>query len=128
MRAHEPVHPPWFGIFQAERVFGAGSGAAKEMIRGSAPGRNGHEQAIDGRGEMKSVPNKDRLVTVFGGSGFVGRHVVRALARQGYRVRIAVRRPERSEERIHPVVPSESRTLRHASYSSITSTGKPALR
>ena len=43
---------------------------------------------------MKSVPNKDRLVTVFGGSGFVGRHVVRALARQGYRVRIAVRRPD----------------------------------
>lgn len=36
----------------------------------------------------------DRLVTVFGGSGFVGRHVVRALARKGYRVRVAVRRPD----------------------------------
>ncbi|MBI1385411.1 MAG: NAD-dependent epimerase/dehydratase family protein [Rhizobiales bacterium] len=34
------------------------------------------------------------LVTVFGGSGFVGRHVVRALARGGYRVRVAVRRPD----------------------------------
>jgi NADH dehydrogenase len=32
--------------------------------------------------------------TVFGGSGFVGRYVVRALARAGTRVRIAVRRPE----------------------------------
>jgi NADH dehydrogenase len=35
-----------------------------------------------------------RLVTVFGGSGFVGRHVVRALARDGWRVRVACRRPD----------------------------------
>ncbi|MBX8801609.1 complex I NDUFA9 subunit family protein [Ochrobactrum sp. MR28] len=35
-----------------------------------------------------------KLVTVFGGSGFVGRHVVDALARRGYRVRVAVRKPE----------------------------------
>jgi uncharacterized protein YbjT (DUF2867 family) len=34
------------------------------------------------------------LVTVLGGSGFVGRHVVRALAKQGWRVRVAVRRPD----------------------------------
>ncbi|MGL4406586.1 MAG: complex I NDUFA9 subunit family protein, partial [Notoacmeibacter sp.] len=35
-----------------------------------------------------------KLVTVFGGSGFVGRHVVAALAKRGYRVRVAVRRPD----------------------------------
>jgi NADH dehydrogenase len=36
----------------------------------------------------------DTLVTVYGGSGCLGRHVVRALARRGYRIRVAVRRPE----------------------------------
>ena len=36
----------------------------------------------------------NRLVTIFGGSGFVGRHLVRALAKRGYRIRVAVRRPD----------------------------------
>ena len=38
--------------------------------------------------------NINTLITVYGGSGFIGRHVVRALARRGYRIRVAVRRPE----------------------------------
>jgi uncharacterized protein YbjT (DUF2867 family) len=40
--------------------------------------------------------NLDTLVTVFGGSGFLGRNVVRALCKRDYRVRVAVRRPERA--------------------------------
>jgi NADH dehydrogenase len=35
----------------------------------------------------------NNLVTVFGGSGFLGRHTVRALARAGWRIRVAVRHP-----------------------------------
>jgi NADH dehydrogenase len=34
-----------------------------------------------------------KLVTIFGGSGFVGRYVARRLAKDGWRVRVAVRRP-----------------------------------
>ncbi|HRP78259.1 MAG TPA: complex I NDUFA9 subunit family protein [Aquamicrobium sp.] len=42
---------------------------------------------------MTSVIKVPPLVTVFGGGGFIGRHVVRALAKRGYRVRVAVRNP-----------------------------------
>ncbi len=38
--------------------------------------------------------NQDTLVTVFGGSGFVGRNLVRALCKRDYRIRVGVRRPE----------------------------------
>ncbi|WP_026622062.1 YbjT (DUF2867 family protein) [Ensifer sp. WSM1721] len=41
-----------------------------------------------------TLSNLPPLVTIFGGSGFVGRHVVRALAKRGYRIRVAVRRPD----------------------------------
>lgn len=36
------------------------------------------------------------LITLFGGSGFVGGQVVHALARRGWRIRIACRRPDRA--------------------------------
>lgn len=37
---------------------------------------------------------KQKIVTVFGGAGFIGRYVVRVLAQQGFQVRIVCRRPE----------------------------------
>ena len=40
----------------------------------------------------------NELVVVFGGSGFVGKQVVRALAKRGYRVRVAMRRPHLGAE------------------------------
>ncbi len=42
---------------------------------------------------MAQIPH-DRLVTIYGGSGFVGRHLVRALAKRGWRIRVAERRPD----------------------------------
>lgn len=38
------------------------------------------------------MPNP--TITVFGGSGFLGRHLVKRLAARGYRIRVAVRRPQ----------------------------------
>ena len=38
--------------------------------------------------------DRPELVTIFGGSGFVGTQVVQVLARAGYRIRVAVRRPD----------------------------------
>lgn len=38
------------------------------------------------------------LVTVFGGSGFLGKHVVRALVKDGWRVRVPCRRPHTANE------------------------------
>ena len=40
---------------------------------------------------MTEVLETPKLVTVIGGSGFLGRHVVRALAKRGYRIRVACR-------------------------------------
>jgi len=39
---------------------------------------------------------KPKLITIFGGSGFVGRHLAEVLTKRGYRVRIACRYPEKA--------------------------------
>lgn len=39
-------------------------------------------------------PPSQQQVTVFGGSGFLGRYVVQALAKRGYRIKVATRRPD----------------------------------
>src|SRR5689334_18206287 len=41
---------------------------------------------------MTAIPSA-KLVTIIGGSGFLGRHIVRALAREGWRIRVGVRHP-----------------------------------
>jgi uncharacterized protein YbjT (DUF2867 family) len=43
---------------------------------------------------VNATGERNRLATIFGGSGFLGRHIVRALIGKGWRVRVAVRRPD----------------------------------
>jgi uncharacterized protein YbjT (DUF2867 family) len=43
---------------------------------------------------MAITLNNRALITIYGGSGFLGRHVVQAIAKTGARMRVAVRRPE----------------------------------
>ena len=46
------------------------------------------------RSAMTLQAHNDTLITIFGGDGFLGRHLVRALAKRHYRIRVAVRRPD----------------------------------
>ncbi len=80
-------------------------GYAKEARDGAVPRREepettvmtGQDTQLDPQHETPAGPARrpdTQLVTIFGGSGFVGRHVVRALAKRGYRIRVAVRRPD----------------------------------
>lgn len=41
----------------------------------------------------KPMSARPQIVTIFGGSGFVGRYIARRMAKEGWRVRVAVRRP-----------------------------------
>jgi NADH dehydrogenase len=41
-----------------------------------------------------TLPPSETLITLIGGSGFLGRHIVQSLAKRGYRIRVACRRPD----------------------------------
>ncbi|MEM0899433.1 MAG: complex I NDUFA9 subunit family protein [Pseudomonadota bacterium] len=45
---------------------------------------------------MTETSADKKTITVFGGSGFLGRHVAKALVERGYKVRAAVRHPEKA--------------------------------
>jgi uncharacterized protein YbjT (DUF2867 family) len=50
-------------------------------------------QAIGWKAFQMEARRMSKLVTIYGGSGFVGRYIARHMAKDGWRVRVAVRRP-----------------------------------
>lgn len=48
---------------------------------------------VTGFARPKGFTRMSKLVTIYGGSGFVGRYIARRMAKDGWRVRVAVRRP-----------------------------------
>ena len=53
-------------------------------------------------GSGQGGPGRGRAVAVFGGTGFLGRRVVRHLLGHGFRVRVASRHPERAPSLLGP--------------------------
>jgi NADH dehydrogenase len=51
---------------------------------------------------MQPPRSSAKLVTVFGGSGFIGRYLAHCLAKRGHRIRVAVRRPDLAGH-LHPL-------------------------
>src|ERR1700687_3684965 len=75
---------------------GQGRSGMPRRIDAQGPAMPDHAQrrGPTERQPMTAQSNADTLITIFGGSGFLGRHVVRALAKREYRIRVAVRRPD----------------------------------
>jgi NADH dehydrogenase len=71
----------------------AQEGATSSLHRGHAPAKS---CAIRTRrdGNNVTASTSDKLIAIIGGSGFLGRHIVQALAKRGYRIRVACRRPD----------------------------------
>jgi uncharacterized protein YbjT (DUF2867 family) len=52
-----------------------------------------HPRSFASLGRQGQERSMSKLVTIFGGSGFVGRYIARRMAKEGWRVRVAVRHP-----------------------------------
>ena len=81
-----PVHIPHVGVAgrsrRRERAF-------HWLIAACWPKKSGLVT-----GKRQAIGALLKLVTIFGGTGFLGRHIVQRLAREGWGIRVATRRPE----------------------------------
>jgi len=80
-------------ILVCTRWVAAMNGWMKRFALGQAGAKNPGHSSNEGGFRVLFHPS-EKLITLIGGSGFVGRHVAQALARRGYRIRVACRRPD----------------------------------
>src|SRR3954468_13752724 len=78
-------------------MYGQAPPASTRLYAAAGPScRAGRARVVARQGRVPGGDMRNKAITIFGGSGFLGRHLVRRLARLGATLRVPTRHPERA--------------------------------